>query len=438
MSSEQGRKQRSVVEAATEANEVVTKFVDSKFWFLLPLALLCNLALCRLVVERVAYTEIDWIAYMQEVGGVIEGKEFDYANLRGGTGPLVYPAGFVWLFAGLYRMSDGGKNVRRIQMLFALLHTATVAIAAVVLRWGARPVPPLAYAALFLSRRVVSLYVLRLFNDAPQTLLMLITIALAQCDYWSAACVAYTLSLSIKMNALLYAPAMALLLFQARGPLGALWRLSALIFTPQVVLALPFLIHAPRSYVARAFELSRVFLHKWSVNGAMLAERDFTSGKLAVFLLAAHLVALLALGQLRWTERMSLGLVGLLGVRWRNGRLAIELDPPARRLCARHIAMTLFSCNFVGVVFARTLHYQFYLWYVFSLPFLVCGTHLPVAIKLMLPVVIEAVFNIYPPKAYSAIVLNVSHYVLLGALCALPRPHSVTENECSPSSKKQA
>ena len=33
-------------------------------------------------------TEIDWIAYMQEVGGVI-GGEYDYANLRGDTGPLV-------------------------------------------------------------------------------------------------------------------------------------------------------------------------------------------------------------------------------------------------------------------------------------------------------------------------------------------------------------
>ena len=33
-------------------------------------------------------TEIDWTAYMEEVGGVI-GGEYDYANLRGGTGPLV-------------------------------------------------------------------------------------------------------------------------------------------------------------------------------------------------------------------------------------------------------------------------------------------------------------------------------------------------------------
>lgn len=37
-------------------------------------------------------TEIDWVAYMQEVEGVVNGT-WDYTKLRGDTGPLVYPAG---------------------------------------------------------------------------------------------------------------------------------------------------------------------------------------------------------------------------------------------------------------------------------------------------------------------------------------------------------
>lgn len=37
-------------------------------------------------------TEIDWVAYMQEVEGVANGT-WDYTKLRGDTGPLVYPAG---------------------------------------------------------------------------------------------------------------------------------------------------------------------------------------------------------------------------------------------------------------------------------------------------------------------------------------------------------
>jgi len=33
-------------------------------------------------------TEIDWIAYMEEVAGFLSG-DWDYANLKGQTGPLV-------------------------------------------------------------------------------------------------------------------------------------------------------------------------------------------------------------------------------------------------------------------------------------------------------------------------------------------------------------
>ena len=43
-------------------------------------------------------TEIDWIAYMQEVGGFL-GGELDYRLLGGDTGPLVYPAGFLYIYS---------------------------------------------------------------------------------------------------------------------------------------------------------------------------------------------------------------------------------------------------------------------------------------------------------------------------------------------------
>ena len=46
-------------------------------------------------------TEIDWVAYMQEVEGVVNGT-YDYTKLQGDTGPLVYPAGRYLLFLYLY------------------------------------------------------------------------------------------------------------------------------------------------------------------------------------------------------------------------------------------------------------------------------------------------------------------------------------------------
>lgn len=55
-------------------------------------------------------TEIDWIAYMQEVSGYLQG-ETNYLNLKGDTGPLVYPAGFLYIFSGFYYITEKGNNI---------------------------------------------------------------------------------------------------------------------------------------------------------------------------------------------------------------------------------------------------------------------------------------------------------------------------------------
>jgi hypothetical protein len=52
-------------------------------------------------------TEIDWVAYMQEVEGFLQGER-DYMKLQGDTGPLVYPAGFVYIFSAFYYITDHG------------------------------------------------------------------------------------------------------------------------------------------------------------------------------------------------------------------------------------------------------------------------------------------------------------------------------------------
>jgi len=49
---------------------------------------------------------------MQEVEGVIVNGTTDYSQLRGDTGPLVYPAGFVWFYACLYKITSAGTNIK--------------------------------------------------------------------------------------------------------------------------------------------------------------------------------------------------------------------------------------------------------------------------------------------------------------------------------------
>jgi alpha-1,3-mannosyltransferase len=53
------------------------------------------------IINYRPYVEIDWEAYVSQIEGFLSG-DCNYLNLKGGTGPLVYPAGFVYIFSGIY------------------------------------------------------------------------------------------------------------------------------------------------------------------------------------------------------------------------------------------------------------------------------------------------------------------------------------------------
>ncbi|CAF4520790.1 unnamed protein product, partial [Rotaria magnacalcarata] len=53
---------------------------------------------------------------MQEVEGVVNGT-YDYYQLKGDTGPLVYPAGFVYIYLIFYYITNFGNNVRLVQYI---------------------------------------------------------------------------------------------------------------------------------------------------------------------------------------------------------------------------------------------------------------------------------------------------------------------------------
>lgn len=57
-------------------------FSPEKLSFLTYFILFAELALNILIVLRVKYTEIDWIAYMQECEGFLNGT-LDYSQLKG-------------------------------------------------------------------------------------------------------------------------------------------------------------------------------------------------------------------------------------------------------------------------------------------------------------------------------------------------------------------
>ena len=70
-------------------------------------------------------------------------------------------------------------------------------------------------------------------------------------------------------------------------------------------------------------------------------------------------------------------------------------------------------CNFIGIVFARTLHYQFYVWYQAALALLMWpqpGASWLQYWRVLPCLAAELVFNIYPPRPWAAYLLQAAHW----------------------------
>ena len=93
-------------------------------------------------------------------------------------GPLVYPAGFVWFYMGLYYVTSQGTNIMLAQYIFAGLYLANLGLVfRIFLR--TEKLPPYVLALMCLtSYRVHSIFILRLFNDPVAVLFMYLAINL--------------------------------------------------------------------------------------------------------------------------------------------------------------------------------------------------------------------------------------------------------------------
>ncbi|XP_026710772.1 dol-P-Man:Man(5)GlcNAc(2)-PP-Dol alpha-1,3-mannosyltransferase [Athene cunicularia] len=368
-----------------------------------------------------ADTEIDWKAYMEEVEGFANGT-LDYTQLKGDTGPLVYPAGFVYIFLGLYYATGRGTDIRLAQYLFAGLYLLNLLL---VFRIYCRTnkVPP--YVFFFMccaSYRIHSIFVLRLFNDPVAMAILFLAINLFLEEHWSWGCFLFSLAVSVKMNILLFAPGLLFLLLQRFGLLGCIPKLCICALL-QVVLGLPFLLVNPVGYLTRSFDLGRQFQFKWTVNWRFLPEEVFQNRAFHTTLLLAHLAGLGLFALHRWH-------------RSKESILALLKDPAERKhasppLTVNKIVFILFSSNFLGVCCSRSLHYQFYVWYFHTLPYLLWCTpttklaHMP---KVLLLGVIELCWNTYPSTVCSSLSLHICHGLVLLQLwygtAPPPAPHT--------------
>ncbi|KAB8068431.1 alpha-1,3-mannosyltransferase [Aspergillus leporis] len=371
-----------------------------------PLLLLGDSFLCALVIWKIPYTEIDWTTYMQQIALFLSGER-DYTLIKGSTGPLVYPAAHVYSYTALYYLTDEGRDILLGQILFAVLYLLTLVVVMTCYRHSGAP--PYLFPLLVLSKRLHSVFVLRLFNDGLAAFAMWVAILLFQNRKWSAAVAVWSLGVGIKMTLLLLAPAVAVVTVLSISILPSL-RLGILAVFIQVLLAIPFLQGNPTGYAARAFELTRQFMFKWTVNWRFVGEELFLSKLFSVALLALH-VSLLGLfvvtGWLRPSG--SNPLVFLRNVLQGRQRTVV--------LSKFFIMTVMLTSLAIGLLCARSLHYQFFAYLSWATPFLLwrAGFH-PIFIYAVWAVQ-EWAWNVFPSTNSSSAVVVLSLAVqVLGVL----------------------
>uniref|UniRef100_A0AAV1UWW6 dolichyl-P-Man:Man5GlcNAc2-PP-dolichol alpha-1,3-mannosyltransferase n=1 Tax=Peronospora matthiolae TaxID=2874970 RepID=A0AAV1UWW6_9STRA len=364
------------------------------------LLLLLEAGVGYMIIQKVPYTEIDWSTYMQQVE-LFKHGERDYLNIRGDTGPLVYPAGFVYLFSFLHSVTDDGQNVRRAQYIFLGFYLVMIATV-LAIYYRARVLPPWATVFLCISKRLHSIFMLRMFNDGVAMMLLFLAVYLFARQRWRWGCALFSLAVSVKMNVLLFAPALFFLLLQSCGILRTAWYLLVCAAI-QIALGYPFLKHNWWGYVNQAFDLSRVFTFKWTVNWRFLDEETFVSGGFALLLLLGHLFFMVLLLDKHFN------IVGTIRAVMMKPFAIYEPFPIQSEI----VVTSLFVMNFVGIVFSRTLHYQFYAWYYPTLPYLLWCSDLPLLLKMAALLNNEYAFNTFPSTTMSSIMLQLTNMFLL-------------------------
>ncbi|PPQ65312.1 hypothetical protein CVT24_011439 [Panaeolus cyanescens] len=273
---------------------------DSRyFWILAGLVILGEVALTSLIVQYVPYTEIDWETYMIQIK-VFLGGQHNYSLITGPTGPLVYPAGHVRVHQFLYDITGGGINVPLAQWIYSTLYIASLFLSCSIYRLAGN-VPNWAILLLPLSKRLHSIYVLRLFNDCWAVVAVQAAIVAFQRGYFDTGIMLFSFALSVKMSILLYLPGLLVILVKRRGLVSTFMSMVTIAAT-QILFAIPFLKEDPWAYLRCAFDFERVFLYKWTVNWRFFDEETFLSPRLSVALLVGHLSLLVAFGLFKWCE----------------------------------------------------------------------------------------------------------------------------------------
>ncbi len=273
------------------------------------------------------------------------------------------------------------------------------------------------------------------------------------------------------MNILLFAPAILLFYLTSLGWMKTAVQLSICALV-QLIIGLPFLLTYPVQYIKGSFDLGRVFEHKWTVNYRFLDRELFENKSFHLGLLIVHILlhALffkpcyeyfknytrlrslqshfqpqidaensqrdkkkkpkqkkpktddeeMTSEQKELLAQLERGLKNQMGGKAPTPAPVVEPEEKDEEKvsihfdqCTQLVLLPVFLANFIGMVCARSLHYQFYVWYFHSLPYLSWFTDYHASFKILVLLLIEFCWNKYPSTIFSSSLLHMCHIILL-------------------------
>lgn len=155
-------------------------------------------------------------------------------------------------------------------------------------------------------------------------------------------------------------------------------------------------------YINRAFELTRQFMFKWTVNWRFVGEETFLSKEFSLGLLALH-VSLLGLFSTIWVKPSGMDIFSFARDLLRGWRPRIALS----KTFTMNMMLTSLA---IGMLCARSLHYQFFAYLAWASPFLLWQANFHPVLIYILWAVQEWAWNVYPSTNASsaAVVLSLA------------------------------
>jgi alpha-1,3-mannosyltransferase len=135
----------------------------------------------------------------------------------------------------------------------------------------------------------------------------------------------------------------------------------------------PFLATNAKGYFGKAFELSRQFKYEWTVNWRFLPEDVFLSRGFALTLLAGHVIVLSTFILHRWIRPTDRSVISMIPsfLKLQSPFTAKEEVVISSRLTPDFVMSSILTSMTIGMLFARSLHYQFYAYVAWSTPYLI-------------------------------------------------------------------